>query len=252
MSRLVHLVADYGPGDLAYAGMIQRLALAVPNAVVHVTRVAPTDTVAAGFCTARLALTDGPADRVVANDVGSSSAAGGRLCGARTRDGVWVVGPNVGWSWSWVIDDLPGLCRLDVSAGDSSLPLAVTHVARRHPHAASDPVPRTSVPPVPKDVVAYVDAAGNVTTSIGEPPGPAGSRVDVRIGRVSARAIVCDRHAVPEGALALAAGAGWPRRRGGRRRFLELVLGGGSAAERFAGPEPGTAVRLSRRRQREL
>lgn len=249
MSRLVHLVADYGPGDLEYAELIQRLALAVPNAVVHLTRVAPGDTVAAGFCVAQLALTEGPPDRLVAHDVGSPYAADGRLCAGRTREGVWIVGPNSGWSWSFVIDELPSLCHVDVTVGGSrlhareALPLAITHVTRRHPHALADLVPRSDIPPVPECAVAHVDATGNVTTTIAEPPAVTGSRVHVRIGRVSARAIVTGSRAVPEGELALAVGSpGWPTRRGGRRCFVELVVGGGSAAERFADPEPGTEV----------
>ena len=132
-----------------------------------------------------------------------------------------------------------------MSAGGSSLPLAVTHVAKRHPHAICDPVPRAAIPQVPEQVVAYIDNAGNVTTTIAEPPAPAGSRIEVLIGDVSDRAIVAGAQAVPDGMLALAAGPGWPSRRGGRRCFLVLVVGGGSAAKRFAGPAPGAAVRLS-------
>jgi len=151
MTRLIQLVADYGPGDLAYAELTQRLALAVPEAVVHLTRVAPGDTLATGFCVAELALNEGPPDRIVAHDAGR-----GRLCGGRTRDGVWIVGPDSGWSWSFVINELSSLCRLDAS----HLALAIVHVAKGHPHAVCDPVPRESVPPVPERVVAYVDSAG--------------------------------------------------------------------------------------------
>jgi hypothetical protein len=64
VSRLVHLVADYGPGDLAFSEVVQRLALALGGAVVQATPVAAFDTLAAGFCVAQLALTDGPDDRV--------------------------------------------------------------------------------------------------------------------------------------------------------------------------------------------
>ena len=220
MTRLVQLVADYGPGELAYAELTQRLALAVPDAVVHLTRVAPGDTLAAGFCVADLALTEGPTDRIVAHDAGA-----GRLCGGRTREGVWIVGADAGWSWSFVSDELSRLCRLDAS----NLAFGCAHVAKGHPHAVCDPVPRASVPPVPQRVVAYIDSAGNVKTTIAEPPAPAGSRIHIRIGGASARALVAGAEQIPDGELALAAGSGWPSRRGGRRCFFELVVSGGSA-----------------------
>jgi hypothetical protein len=241
MNRLVQLVADYGPGDLAYAELIQRLALAVPSAVVHLTRVAPADTIAAGFCVAQLALTDGPPDRVVAHDV-SSPGADVRLCAGRSPDGVWIVGPNSGWSWSFTIDELPSLCHVDVTI---DLALAIAHITKRHPHAICDPVARASVPAMPEQVVAYIDGLGNVKTTIAEAPAASGATVQVGIGRVSARAVVRHGDAIRQGELALAIGSsGWTRRRGGRRSFLELIVGGGSAADLFARPIPGTRVRL--------
>jgi hypothetical protein len=253
VSRLVQLVADYGPGELAYAELLQLLALTVPDAVVHVTTVAPSDTVAAGFCVAQLALTEGPPNRVVVHDVGSPEAGGGLLCAGRTRDGVWIVGRNSGCSWSFVIDELPSLCHLDVTTGGSrlcapqALAAAITHLIRGHPHAIRDVMPRSSIPAAPSRAVAYIDAAGDIKTTLTEPPGAVGARVQVRIGRVSGAAIITDGNAnVPRGELGLATGSsGWPTRSGGRRRFVELFVGGGSAAERFARPPGGTAIALS-------
>jgi hypothetical protein len=49
---LLHLVADYGAGDLAFAEVQQRLALALDGARVVPVAVAPFDTLAAGFCVA--------------------------------------------------------------------------------------------------------------------------------------------------------------------------------------------------------
>ena len=100
MSRLVQIVADYGPGDLAHAELIQRLELAAPDCIVHLTPVATGDTLAAGFCVARLALGEGPPDRIVAHDVGAPKDAGDRLWAGRSRSGVWIVGPDSGYSWS--------------------------------------------------------------------------------------------------------------------------------------------------------
>jgi hypothetical protein len=69
VTRLVGLVADYGPGDLRFAETTQRLALLAPEAELSPTRVADGDTLAAGLCVADLALSPGPPGRVVVHDV---------------------------------------------------------------------------------------------------------------------------------------------------------------------------------------
>ena len=56
---LVQLVADYGEGELMFAEVVQRLLAGLPDATVRLTTVGPSDTIAAGFCVAQLALTDG-------------------------------------------------------------------------------------------------------------------------------------------------------------------------------------------------
>jgi hypothetical protein len=115
MGRLIHLVADYGPGDLVHVQLVQQLLLALPGASVLPTRVAEGDTLAAGICVAQLALSDGPDDRIVLHDVASASAsaAGEPLYGAHTRAGVVVIGPNSGWSWSFIAGEVSALCELD-------------------------------------------------------------------------------------------------------------------------------------------
>ena len=51
---LVHIVADYGPGDLAFAEVVQRIKLHLPDAEPVLTSVPPFSTLAAGFCIAQL------------------------------------------------------------------------------------------------------------------------------------------------------------------------------------------------------
>ncbi len=69
----------------------------------------------------------------------------------------------------------------------------------------------------------------------------------MRVGHASATAVVSDgSFSVTEGELALAPGSsGWPMHEGGDRRFLELFLRGGSAADRLGHPVPGTPVVVS-------
>jgi hypothetical protein len=255
---LVHLVADYGVGDLAFAEVHQRLALVLPDAVVQATPVAAFDTLAAGFCVAQLALTDGPSDRLVVHNVAPRrdepgprpANEGERFCAGRTHEGVLVVGPNAGLSFSFCIDELRGLAYLDVPTGGSQfrsrdlLPRVLAGLVAGRAEAIGDPVPRDRVPPVPECVVAYVDGYGNLKTTLQESPAPSGARVLVRIGDVSATAIVTDgTFAVADGELALAPGSsGWTTRDRRHRRFLELFLRGGNAAQRFAHPASGTPV----------
>ncbi len=50
---LVHIVADYGQGYLAFAEVVQRLKFYLPDAEPVLTPVPPFCTLAAGFCTIR-------------------------------------------------------------------------------------------------------------------------------------------------------------------------------------------------------
>jgi hypothetical protein len=257
---LVHLVADYGPGDLAFAEVRQRIALALPGAAVHETPVAPFDTLSAGFCVAQLALTDGPAERMVVHNVAPRrdqpgprpANEGERFCAGHTRAGVLVVGPNAGFSFSFCAGELPELYYLDIPSGGSQfrsrdlLPHALPGLAAHHRHVVAGPVPAAAVPAVPDSVIAYIDGYGNLKLTLERAPAPAGSRVLVRVGHASATAIVGDgTFAVAEGELALAPGSsGWVRADGSRRCFLELLLRGGSAAQRFGEPAVGTRVEI--------
>ncbi len=252
MSRLLQLVADYGPGELAFAELLQRLGLVLPDAEVRATRVPPGDTLAAGFCVARLALGDGPADRLVVHDVvaRSASPSADLLCFARGPDGVAVIGPNHGWSWSFVVDEVCGPCYLEVPASTPAgrnpelLAAAVVRIARRQPHALRGPVPRAEVAPLPRRAVAYVDGDGNLVTTMAQLPAALGSRLRIRIGCVSVPARVAalgDR--LPDDELVLRpVSSGWALRGGGRRSLVELHLPGGTAAARFDDPPIGAPI----------
>jgi hypothetical protein len=236
--RLVHVVSDCCAGDLSFAELVQQVGLAVGDAEVIATTVGPEDTLAAGWCVAQLALANGPPGRMVVHHVG----VGERICVGRSRTGALVVGPDAGWAWSFVVHALSELCWLDVRAGGGGLdvvPVAIRHAVTRHPHAIARVVSRDEVPTVPDCVVAWIDRAGSIKTTVVEQPAPTRERVLVRVGERSATATVTDgSFDIDEGALALAPCEG------PQRRFYELLLRGGSAAERFGRPPSGTPVAL--------
>jgi len=158
VSPLLALVTDYGGGDLAYAELVQLVEMLVPGTEIVLVQVPPCDSLAAGHCVARLALMPGPADRLVVHDIGmlGPEARGSRrFCFGRTRDGVAVVGANVGFTWSFVADHVSGPCYLEVPAdgpplrAPALLAAAVVRVARRQPHAIAGSVPRGAIRPAP-------------------------------------------------------------------------------------------------------
>lgn len=254
---LLHLIADYGHGDLAFAEVQQRLALAVPQVTVATTPVLPFDTLAAGFCIGQLALTPGPPGRVVMHNVAPrrdepsprEENAGERFTVLRLPGDVLVVGPDAGYSLSFVIGEALEAHLLDIPAGGSQfrsrdlLPEAIGRLVAGDDDVRGAPLAAADVPSVPEGVVAYIDGYGNLKTTITAPPAASGTRVVVRIAGVTATAVVSDgTFAVSEGELSLAPGSsGWSGRSG---EFVvhELFLRGGSAARRFGGPPTGSPI----------
>ena len=108
---LVHIIADYGPaGDLAFAEVVQRIKLHLPDAEPVLTPVPPFATLAAGFCIAQLGLNDAPAGTIIYHNVAPrqdveearEANAGERLAFARLPTGVRVIGVNAGHAFSFV------------------------------------------------------------------------------------------------------------------------------------------------------
>jgi hypothetical protein len=232
VTRLIQLVADYGPGDLGFAEAVQRIALVAPDAELCVTRVASGDTLAAGLCVAQLALSGGPNGRLIAHDV-AGPAGDRRLWIGRTRDGALVVGAGVGWAWSFVAPALRELCALDVPA-DAELALAVRHALANHPHSIYAVLGRDQVPAPPECVLVWTDRSGNLQTTLAAAPA---DRVTVRIGDFRAPARLGDARRVPSpGELVFEPGT---------QGLQRLTVGGGSAAERFGHPAAGTPVEVT-------
>lgn len=252
---LVHLIADFGANDLAFAEVTQAVMTHLPAAHVVATSVGPFDTLAAGFMAAQLAAAPAPSGSLMLLNVAPRrddtrprvDNDGERLLVAEMPGGFRVLGVDAGYSFSFLAEAARRVWAAEWPTKGSQFrsrdlfpeALARLHEGRLTERAGGE----VNVPAVPASSVAYVDGFGNVKTTIrwdDELARHAGADVDVTIGAVTRRArVVGGSFAVAEGELAVAPGSSgyplWPRatpeETGERRvRWVELFLRGGSAA----------------------
>jgi len=258
---LVHVIADYGHGDLAFAEVVQRIKLHLPDAEPLLTPVPPFSTLAAGFCVAQLGLNEAPVGTLIYHNVAprfdSDEArpgnAGERLAYARLPTGVRVIGVNAGAAFAYVREAAEELRWAAVPAEGSQFrsrdlfPQAAAAIALGRPDALAGPIDRADIPDVPPARVAYVDGYGNLKTTIprGAVDRPSGSTLRVRIGDATHEAVASDgSFAVEPGRLAFAPGSsGWTTA-GGETRWMELFLRGGNAWDAFGRPAAGSRIEI--------
>lgn len=260
---LVHIIADYGPGDLAFAEVTQRIKLHLPDAELVPVPVPAFSTLAAGFCIAQLGLHAAPPGTLLYHNVAPREDdpaarpgnAGERLAYARLPTGVRVIGVNAGYALSF-IKHVAEKLRWAASPAEGSqfrsrdvFPQAAAAIALGLPSALGDDIDLRVLPEPPSSVIVYVDGYGNIKTTIPydsqnvEP----GKRIRVRVNETEQEATVSDgAFAVRHGDLAFAPGSsGWRTRQGVDVQWMELFLRGGNAWDLFGRPAVGAAVVLS-------
>lgn len=257
---LVHIIADYGHGDLAFAEVVQRIKLYLPDAEPILTPVPPFATIAAGFCIAQLGLNEAPAGTLIYHNVAPreddtqarTGNAGERLVFARLPSGVRVMGVNAGYAFSFVRDAAVELRWAAVPAAGSQFrsrdlfPQAAAAIALGQPDALGEEIARMDIPPIPENCIAYIDGYGNLKTTVrqGSREAQVGQTISVGIGSVERVAIASDgSFAVEPGQLAFAPGSsGWSEGQDQETRWMELFLRGGNAWEAFNRPAIGDPI----------
>ena len=259
---LIYIVADYGHGDLAFAEVVGRVKLHLPDAEIMPVPVPPFATLAAGFCVAQLGLNPAPPGTVVYHNVAPRADEGEaregnegeRLAYALLPNGVRVVGVNAGHTFSFVRDAAEDLRWARVPAAGSQFrsrdlfPEAAADIALGRPGALGEEMESAAIPDVPENRLAYVDGYGNLKTTIegGTASIESGAAVRVRVGNEEFTATASNgSFGVEEGELAFAPGSsGWRGSSGAETVWMEFFLRGGSAWERFGCPPLGSEIEL--------
>lgn len=264
--RLLHVIADYAPGDLAFSEMISAITHHLPDDMRwHYTTVASFDTLATGFVVGQLGLQSAAlrpsgtilyvncAPRRDRNEARKHNE-GERLVYAELSSGVELVIVNSGFSLAFVRDEIRGLWSVNVERGGSQFrsrdifPPVVGMVAKKNYSFRGDLLDaRVVVPQFPQEVIGYVDSFGNLKTTLRDGDASvrglaAGDRVLITVNGITRTATVASgSFNVDEGDIAFAPGSS-----GHARRFWEIFQRGGSASQTFDTPRVGSVVSVQR------
>jgi len=266
---LVHIVADYAAGDLAFSELITALAHYLDGrSWTHKTTTVPNfDTLGAGFIVAQLALAEKrPGNMLVfANcaprrDMTKARRdnAGEKLAFARLSNGVPVFVVNAGYSLSFL---KPHLAREGEQAALWAVKVDNAGTQFRSRDRYPEPIGALiagdlsflgrrfsldSIPDYPRGVVVYRDNFLNIKTTWREGDDELrqlrpGMQILLRINDHVHEAVFSDgSFNVAEGQLAFAPGSS-----GFAHRFYEVFLRGGHAGELFAHPSSESRVEFS-------
>lgn len=255
------LLADYGPGDLAFQEVRQKLRYYLPLATLDSLSVPPFSTLALGFMLAQLALNEGLPGRAYfhncaprKDDLKSRTDNDGEgLTFLLLPNDVKVIGVNSGYCLSFLKEHALLAKKLNVPTHGSQFrsrdlfPAALAQLLAGDDSLLGADIPLESIPEPPLNQLLLNDGYGNLKLSILSDTLDLrpGDETFIRIGNSVNKAICADgSFSVPEGALAFAPGSsGWRSPDGKTQtRWMELFLRGGSAWELFGRPAVGTRV----------
>lgn len=258
LKPFIHLIADYGIGDPAFAEVIARLKKFVPEAEIVPTSVPLFSTVATGFWIGQLSLYDPPKGAVIyANTAPRNDDAAPRnnnegepLVYARLRSDVQIVSPFAEFCFSFVRDDISEFRRVLADNHGSQFrsrdiyPKVVAQIVRQDHSALGPPLPTDSIPDIPLNRIAFIDGYGNMKTTIrqNEWRQSASGFTTVTINGITKQAAIAPGiFSVTPGSLVIAPGSS-----GGKNPFLEISKRAGSAAQVFDYPPVESTVIIQR------
>jgi len=265
MQKLIHMILDYAPGDLACAEVVSALAAQIPGDYHwHVTSVVSFDTISTGFVMAQLGMQSTalrPSETLIyancaprkdRSEARVNNEGEGFLYGV-LKNGVRVLAVNAGHSCSFIRDDLAELWTIAVDCSGSqfrsrdNFPQLVGRAAREERGFLLKQLdPHTVIPATPLSAVGYIDSFGNLKTTIRDGDAELcdlrpGQRLLVSINGVEmAVTVATGSFNVQEGDIALSPGSS-----GHSRKYWEIFQRGGSAWHTYRKPRPGTHIAIN-------
>lgn len=254
---LIHIVADYGTGDLAFTEVIQRFKYLLPAAEIFPISTPPFSTLNTGFIISQLALHN-PNHQlfIFANTAPRKDDSqqrndneGEQFKYALLNHGVEVCSVDAGYCFSFIKSQIKDFRLIKAPNKGSQFrsrdyypQAAVGIINHQHKQYLGKKLSKASIPDIPQNRIMHIDAYGNIKTTIRhsainlQP----GQKIRVVINHIFQTGIYANANfAVKSGDLAFAPGSS-----GGKNSFMEIFLRSGNASRYFGNPPIETKIKI--------
>ncbi len=254
---LLHIVADYGTGDLAFAEVIQRFKHLLPQAEIFPISTPPFSTLNTGFIISQLALYN-PCHRlfIYANTAPRKDDTqqrndneGEQLKYTLLDNGVEICGVDAGFCFSFVKSNIKDFHLVKVQNKGSQFrsrdfypQAAVGIINGQHQQYLGKKLPTKNIPDIPENRIMHIDSYGNIKTTIRRSSVQLkpGQKIRVVINHIAQTGIYANGNfSVKSGDFAFAPGSS-----GGNNAFMEIFLRSGNAARHFNYPPVETKLKI--------
>ena len=256
-SPFIHIVADYGTGDLAFAEVIQRFNNLLPEAQILATSTPPFSTLNTGFIIAQLAIYNPSRQLFVFSNTAPrkddsqkrSNNEGEKFKYALLDNGVEVCAVDAGYCFSVIKPHIKQFHQIKVENQGSQFrsrdfypQAAVGIFTGNKKEFLGEKLSTENIPNLPSNRILHIDSYGNIKTTIRHSSIhlKAGQKIRVVINHIAQTGIYANGNfAVKSGDLAFAQGSS-----GGADPFMEIFLRSGNASRYFSNPPVETKIKI--------
>lgn len=256
MSKLLHIIADYGVGDPAFAEVSQRILAGFSDFQICFTSVPSFNTVSTGFWIYQFALGEHPNEMMIYSNTAPrkddknkrQENAGEHFIYAKLKNGVDILAVNAGYCFSFIKPYITKLHALNVQNQGSQFrsrdfyPQAAAAIANNNEKIIGHKMDISKIPDEPNNMISWVDGYGNIKTTFrkSQVKFKLGQKIQIIIDGVIRTALVSGgSFSVSEGELAFSYGSS-----GYENPFVELFLRGGSAYKLFGNPSLNSEIEI--------
>lgn len=254
---LIHIVADYGTGDLAFTEVIQRFKYLLPQVEIFPISTPPFSTLNTGFIISQLALYNPNRQLFIYSNTAPrkddsqqrNDNEGEQFKYALLNNNVEICGVDAGYCFSFVKSKIKSFHLIKVQNKGSQFrsrdfypQVAAGIINGQHKQYLGEKLAHLNIPDIPQEKIMHIDAYGNIKTTIRHSSLrlKPGQKIRIVINHISHTGIYANANfAVKSGDLAFAPGSS-----GGKDPFMEIFLRSGNASLYFGNPPVETKTKI--------